>query len=899
MMSAGIQRGGLTWTQNVKGASTTHLLSADPVLIHARACWQRADWPGLVALLKRSRSLVRSTPELALYCCAASTQIGDQPAAVDCFKYACAAGVERRFALSVLLRSASTTAAQLRCLLRQVDKVDNGSVEAWLDFANKKALGSRSVSTLLRARSSRLLHYPQSDPGFSLAPPAISRSQWKAVDAATTQRYPEMASRYIYTESLGFWHPEDCRDFDYSDGDEVEERLKNILADVSDLRLDSSELIAAQTDWPSRYHFSSERANLLRPFAEELRGSRVLELGCGCGAITRYLGELGADVVAVEGSLRRAEMTAMRCHDLPAVNVVCDRAQNLPFEGRFDFVTLIGVLEYSRLYVDAPDPILAIVESARRYLAPKGRLIVAIENQLGLKYLAGAEEDHGLGVFSGVNDLYDDASVVTFGRGELERYFIRAGFRSVETHLPFPDYKLPMLIVHPSGHAERSPEWQLGSLIANTVYHDFQKPTYPTFSLERSWSVVARNGLAAELANSHLYVCSVIDCQQGFAEEKLATHFSPRRAQKYFQKVEFLKNERQQLIVQRKRHSGDEAVGAHAQALPETEPYFVGALHIDALHAVIQRPNWTLKEVIDWAAVWIDALRRYVIEPCAKAQQVGWRKYKEWLPAYFLDAAPRNFIVDESGVPQFIDLEWAAEHSIPVELVVYRGLMVSFSMITSVAEPEADYLSRPDELVLNVMRAFGWVLQEEDYARFLPIIDRVLRRAAGQGPSAELARKPYTTEPWYVRRTCRLISVDAEATVYWRIGMTSFDEEHACKRRWSLNGRVQDLSFPIPSLGDKIAAVRFDPVEKIGYVIIRRLQIESELGGLMWDWDFSNESPRSFSGCKMAPGPAKGELILTSTGNDPQFELPLPLDLLGEETRKMVLRVQMLGFSTE
>ncbi len=871
-------------------------LSADPVLVHARASWQNADWPELAGLLKRHRNLVRLTPELALYCCAGNVQLGDQAAALTCFNYAVSAGVDRKFALSVLWSGASTTAAQLRKLFGSGDEAGEAKVKGWLDYANQSALGPREVGRLHKVRSSRQLRFSAIGSEAKWTQETFLQPRPKAIDPTTAEKYPDLVSRYLYTESLGIWHPSDCRDFDYSDGDEVEERLKNIIASASDLGLDSAELMAAQTDWPSRYHFSADRANLLRPFADELRGAKVLELGCGCGAITRYLGELGADVVAVEGSLRRAEMTAMRCHDLPAVNVVCERAQNLPFEGRFDFVTLIGVLEYSRRYVDAPDPILAMLESARRYLAPNGRLIVAIENQMGLKYLAGAPEDHGLGVFSGVNDLYDDTSVVTFGRKELEDYLLRAGFGAVETHLPFPDYKLPMLVVHPAGNCENNAKWQLGSLLANTVYYDLQKPKNPTFSLERAWHVVGRNGLAADLANSHLLVASVCDDQPDLAPERLATHFSARRAPKYFQQVEFLKDEHGDIVVHRTTPSDGEQ--ADKSLRTKTEPYLPGRIHAEALHDVVQRPEWTSAQVKKWADVWIDELRCHLIEPCDSVKQLDWAEYKEWLPANFLDAVPRNLILGESGGANFIDLEWPAEHALPMELVVYRGLAVTFSMITSIAKPERDEWANPTRLIEALMLEFGWELTNDDCARFMPIIDGLLRRASGQSPRDVLWVKPYDLNDWYIRgEESRSAQRKPIATLYWRGAEDSFKENNTSKQTWLMNGKLQEVTLDIPSTDNKVTALRFDPAERAGYLSLRLLQIEGVSGEVLWRWDFGSESPSRVIGVKLVPVSDQDELILISTGTDPQFEVPVPKEVL-EHASGGIMRVSILGFET-
>jgi hypothetical protein len=95
---------------------------------------------------------------------------------------------------------------------------------------------------------------------------------------------------YIYDEAKGIWHRQDFNGITYSDGDEVERRLLDIINNASDLSVLSDELKPHCTDWPSLYHLSSSRANILRPFEDDLIGD-VLEIGAGCGAITRYLGE--------------------------------------------------------------------------------------------------------------------------------------------------------------------------------------------------------------------------------------------------------------------------------------------------------------------------------------------------------------------------------------------------------------------------------------------------------------------------------------------------------------------------------------------------------------------------------------------------------------------------------
>lgn len=106
---------------------------------------------------------------------------------------------------------------------------------------------------------------------------------------------------YVFNESLRLWSRPDYPGIDYSDGDAAEQRLARIVGSANDLSTFSSELRNQCLDWLTIYHLSSQRGNVLRPFERQLKG-RVLEIGAGCGAISRFLGENGGQILALEGS---------------------------------------------------------------------------------------------------------------------------------------------------------------------------------------------------------------------------------------------------------------------------------------------------------------------------------------------------------------------------------------------------------------------------------------------------------------------------------------------------------------------------------------------------------------------------------------------------------------------
>jgi len=144
----------------------------------------------------------------------------------------------------------------------------------------------------------------------------------------------------------GVWVSADAAlSFAYSDGDAEENYIRDVIQRASDKSSFSDELEDAICDWSSEYHLTSRRANALRGVDLE-PVKTALEIGCGCGAISRYLGEQGIRLDSVEGSPRRAEITRLRCEDLPNVQVVNSHFGELAIpDASYDMVVLNGVLE--------------------------------------------------------------------------------------------------------------------------------------------------------------------------------------------------------------------------------------------------------------------------------------------------------------------------------------------------------------------------------------------------------------------------------------------------------------------------------------------------------------------------------------------------------------------------
>src|SRR5687767_8145820 len=127
--------------------------------------------------------------------------------------------------------------------------------------------------------------------------------------------------------------------------DGAEARVLELIQESKDLNALSDELEQKAVTWPERYHLSPDRANILRGL-RLAQSDRILEIGSGCGAITRYLGETCDLVDAVEPDADRARVGRARVRDLPNVMVHVADLDEIPDRSFYDVAIVTGVLEY-------------------------------------------------------------------------------------------------------------------------------------------------------------------------------------------------------------------------------------------------------------------------------------------------------------------------------------------------------------------------------------------------------------------------------------------------------------------------------------------------------------------------------------------------------------------------
>lgn len=282
----------------------------------------------------------------------------------------------------------------------------------------------------------------------------------------------------------------------YSDGP-VEEELLKIASTYREEEL--NRVIAESGSWPVLYHFSHIRQNILE-WMPMKKSDKVLEVGSGCGAITGVLARKAGTVTCIELSKMRSTINANRNKEYDNVEILVGNFQDIEknLTETYDYITLIGVFEYSEGYIGTEEPYVEMLKRIAAHLKPGGKIVIAIENRLGLKYWAGCTEDHVGKFFEGLEGYPETKGVKTFSRRELCNIIETAGAFKTTFYYPYPDYKFPMVIYSDKYLPKK------GEIKQNVL--NFDRTRIQLFDEGKVYDSLIESNLFCEFSNSFLVV---------------------------------------------------------------------------------------------------------------------------------------------------------------------------------------------------------------------------------------------------------------------------------------------------------------------------------------------------------------------------------------------------------
>ncbi|MBQ8956334.1 MAG: methyltransferase [Lachnospiraceae bacterium] len=570
-----------------------------------------------------------------------------------------------------------------------------------------------------------------------------------------------------------------------------------------------NELIARMMTWNGLYHLSDIRGNIA-DFIPIQRKHRVLEIGAGCGAVTGTLAKKASSVTAIELSYKRSLINAYRNKDFENIEIIVGNLEDIEpnLDDKYDYIFLIGVLEYSGSYISKHDgdPYLAMLKKLMPHLAHGGEIAVAIENKYGLKYISGCREDHTAGFYDGIEGYRQTDRVKTFSKGGLTSLAKEAGLRT-EFYYPYPDYKLPSVIFSD----ERLPH--PGELRENI--RNFDNDRFIAFDEGEAFDEAVKEGIFPEVSNSFLAFLSIEDRIESFDMKRvLYSKHSDERAAKYQIRTDILKDgyHRKYIVKYPKTQEAE----AHLLQMYDTSVKMAAALKKSSVK--VNRASILTGEDGSFEGIQFeflegrtlsDILSELLSEGKKEAafkiirQFAGFVRAKK-LPD--LDIIFSNIMITSDGSWNITDYEWIKAGADP-DFVIYRAIRYFLDENPGLAEAEELY----NVTALDVNKEPDYALSET----------RLQHEIAGEHISLQkmysIFGKGYVTLP-QAMNAFKGIPRPAHVKVYadngsgfTEDGMPFFDADITADMKVTL-----DIPLPVG-----VKKLRVDPQEN--YCIIRLL----------------------------------------------------------------------------
>lgn len=394
----------------------------------------------------------------------------------------------------------------------------------------------------------------------------------------------------------------------------LETRLLAAITAAADPSSMSDDLELTARGWVEQYHLSPQRANVLRSLPLPVEPT-VLEIGARGGGLTRYLGELGGPVDALETDPAMAAVARARCADLPLVTIHETKLADLPREPGYDLVVVVDALDEQGLGIDG------LLELCGAVLNPDGLIVLAADNVDGVRFVAGdTAPPIGRAAAAPPRRLL---------QADVETAVAAAGYATRSLHA-FPDHRHTKVLYDHDALVAIDP-----ALLAELP--SFPSPPYrvrsTTFPEEQLWRAAIHDGTAAGHANSFV----VLAGREVPALEPAATYWSLGRRSAQSAANRVVRHGHDVVVERAPAFPSMFPADGPLRLRPHTEPFVRGTSMVEALAEAT-----TLED----AARLLTAWRDLVTAACEGAQSVPW------------DLIPRNVVVTDDGQVRTIDQEW-------------------------------------------------------------------------------------------------------------------------------------------------------------------------------------------------------------------------------------------------
>ena len=258
---------------------------------------------------------------------------------------------------------------------------------------------------------------------------------------------------------------------------------------------DIYESVIKDSRWPVLYHFSNMRKSILEWFDFSSEAT-LLEVGADCGALTELYCQKVKKVVGIDTSYKRLKVNAIRNSQYDNLELVACDIQNYDSDEKFDYITLIGVLEYADYLFDCDGADSKFISKLKELLKPGGKIIIAVRNKYGLKYWAGAVDEYSGEMFDTIKG--ENALAKAYSLNNIKSVLENEGLNKLTFYYPLPDYIIPTEIF--------SDDFLPKSGDMHDIHNSFKHERYNLFSEAKAYESICKDGLFPQFANSYLII---------------------------------------------------------------------------------------------------------------------------------------------------------------------------------------------------------------------------------------------------------------------------------------------------------------------------------------------------------------------------------------------------------
>lgn len=185
--------------------------------------------------------------------------------------------------------------------------------------------------------------------------------------------------------------------------------------------------------------FSEMRTNIIKWYPFE-PNKKILEIGANYGEITQELVKRTPEVTSIEFTKEKIECIQKRIKENVKL-ILCDNLKELNLPEKYDYIIIIGTGEYAKKL--GFKNLKEMLEWSYMQLSEDGKMLVAIDNKFGVKYLAGSTRNNKEVPFANYKN-YVEKDYKMYGKTELENMLKQ--FPNYKFYYPVPNYNLTNMI---------------------------------------------------------------------------------------------------------------------------------------------------------------------------------------------------------------------------------------------------------------------------------------------------------------------------------------------------------------------------------------------------------------------------------------------------------------------